>query len=108
MSKLLYRVNKVALLEPIALLVNEKKLNGIAYLCTALLVNEKELDAIAAMVQNNLPKKTSLWTMFSFLALFRGGTAPRRFTLRAHRCCWRGTPPTLACPRGYPSALSCF
>ena len=38
------------------------------------------------VVQNNLPKKTPLQKTFSgnFLALFGGGTAPVRFTLRAH------------------------
>ena len=36
--------------------------------------------------QNNLSKKTPLLKTFSgnFLGLFGGGTAPRRFTLRAH------------------------
>ena len=47
-----------------------------------------------AAAQKNLPTKTLLQTTFSrnFSALFGGGTAPQRFTLRAHRCYWQGTP----------------
>ena len=53
------------------------------------------VQVVADAGQNNLPKKTPLQTTFSgnFLALFGGGTAPRRFTLRAYRCCGRGIPP---------------
>ena len=101
-TELPYQVNKAAPLECIASLFNEKKLDGIADLRDESdrdgirMVIELKQDAVVAVVQNNLPKKTPLQTTFSgnFLALFRGGTAPRRFMPRAHQCCWRGTPPT--------------
>ena len=79
-------------MERIVSLVDEKKLDGIANLRNESdgdgirMVIELKRDAVAAVVQNNLPKKTPLRTAFSgnFLALFGGGTAPRRFTLRSH------------------------
>ena len=91
-----HRVDEVALLERIASPVDEKELDGIADLRDESDRDGPKRDVVADAVQNNLPKKTPLCTTSSsgnFLALFGGGTAPRRFTLRAHRCCWRGTPP---------------
>ena len=95
-TELPYQVNKAALLEKIAALVNEKKLDGIADLRDESdregirVVLELKRDAVAAVVLNNLYKKTPLQTSFSgnFLALF--GTneeddsplTPQRFTLR--------------------------
>ena len=69
---------------------NESNRDGIR------MVIELKRDTVAAVVQNNLQEKTLLQATFfsgNFLALFGGRTAPRPFTLRAHRCCWRGTPP---------------
>eukprot|EP00970_Alexandrium_tamarense_P001369 scaffold145_cov195-Alexandrium_tamarense.AAC.13 len=95
-TELPYQVNKAALLERIAILVNEKKLEGIADLRDESdrdgirMVIELKRDAVAAVVQNNLLKKTSLQTTFSgnFLALFGGGTNPQRFTLREALDCF--------------------
>jgi len=83
-----YQVNKSALLEKIADMVNEKKIEGIADLRDESdrdgirVVIELKRDAVAAVVLNNLYKKTPLQTSFSgnFLALMDG--APKRFTLR--------------------------
>ncbi|KAK1736801.1 DNA gyrase subunit A [Skeletonema marinoi] len=77
-TELPYQVNKAALMERIATLVNEKKLDGIADLRDESdrdgirVVIELKRDAVAAVVQNNLFKKTPLQTTFSgnFLALF--------------------------------------
>lgn len=94
-TELPYQVNKAALLEKIADLVNDKKLEGIADLRDESdrdgirMVIELKRDAVPAVVLNNLYKKTSLQTVFSgnFLALMPGSTAdgsmtPQRFTLR--------------------------
>jgi DNA gyrase subunit A len=99
-TELPYQVNKAALLEKIADLVNDKKLEGIADLRDESdrdgirMVIELKRDAVPAVVLNNLYKKTSLQTVFSgnFLALMSSnnnssGTAsnvigPQRFTLR--------------------------
>ena len=95
-TELPYQVNKAALLEKIAGLVNDKKIEGIADLRDESdrdgirVVIELKRDAVAAVVQNNLLKKTPLQTSFSgnFLALFEGGTVPRRFTLREALDCF--------------------
>jgi len=90
-TELPYQVNKAALLEKIAELVNDKKIDGIADLRDESdrdgirVVIELKRDAVAAVVQNNLYKKTSLQTSFSgnFLALLGAGTVPKRFSLRS-------------------------
>ncbi|KAL7538953.1 hypothetical protein ACHAXR_011946 [Thalassiosira sp. AJA248-18] len=95
-TELPYQVNKAALLERIAALVNDKKLEGIADLRDESdrdgirMVIELKRDAVAAVVQNNLLKKTPLQTTFSgnFLALFGSGTVPQRFTLREALDCF--------------------
>lgn len=95
-TELPYQVNKSALLEKIADLVNDKKLDGIADLRDESdrdgirVVIELKRDAVPAVVQNNLFKKTSLQTSFSgnFLALMGSGTVPRRFTLRSALDCF--------------------
>ena len=89
-TELPYQVNKSALLEKIADLVNDKKLEGVADLRDESdrdgirVVIELKRDAVPSIVQNNLFKKTPLQTTFSgnFLALMGGGTVPQRFTLR--------------------------
>jgi DNA gyrase subunit A len=102
-TELPYQVNKAALLEQVAALVNDKKLEGIADLRDESdrdgirVVLELKRDAVPAIVLNNLYKKTKLQTVFSgnFVALMesRGGTGngsggnggaltPQRFTLR--------------------------
>ena len=76
-TELPYQVNKAALLEKIAQLVNEKKLEGISDLRDESdregirVVIELKRDAEASVVLNNLYKKTPLQTTFSgnFLAL---------------------------------------
>ncbi|KAG5188528.1 DNA topoisomerase IV, ATP/GTP binding site [Tribonema minus] len=86
-----YMVNKAALLEKIAALVNEKKLDGIADLRDESdrdgirVVIELKRDAVPQVVQNNLYKKTQLQTSFSgnMLAIGADGLQPQRFTLRA-------------------------
>ena len=113
-KELPYQVNKAALLEKIAELVNDKKLEGIADLRDESdrdgirVVLELKKDAIPAVVLANLYKKTTLQTSFSgnFLALFEnnddktnlgssslddgGGSAltPKRFTLREALDCF--------------------
>ena len=95
-TELPYQVNKASLLERIAILVNEKKMEGIADLRDESdrdgirVVIELKRDAVAAVVQNNLLKKTALQTTFSgnFLALFGNGTVPKRFTLREALDCF--------------------
>jgi DNA gyrase subunit A len=96
-TELPYQVNKAALLEKIAALVNDKKLEGIADLRDESdrdgirMVIELKRDAVAAIVLNNLYKKTALQSSFSgnFLALMSSDSdadseslAPQRFTLR--------------------------
>ena len=82
--------DSAALLEKIAELVNDKKLEGIADLRDETdregmrMVIELKKDAVPAVVQNNLFKKTALQTSFpgNMLALVEDGTQPRRITLR--------------------------
>ncbi|KAI2491490.1 DNA Topoisomerase IV [Fragilaria crotonensis] len=95
-TSLPYQVNKSLLLEKIADLVNDKKLEGIADLRDESdrdgirVVIELKRDAVAAVVLNNLYKKTPLQTSFSgnFLALMGSGTKPQRFTLRSALECF--------------------
>jgi DNA gyrase subunit A len=101
-TELPYQVNKAALLEKIAGLVNEKKLDGIADLRDESdrdgirVVIELKRDAVAAVVLNNLYKKTPLQTTFSgnFLALMTANRdsssslVPQRFTLRQAMDCF--------------------
>lgn len=85
-----YLTNKAALLEKIADLVNEKKLEGIADLRDesdrdgVRIVVELKRDAVPAIVTNNLFQMTSLQTTFSgnFLALVDEGRQPQRLSLR--------------------------
>lgn len=100
-TELPYQVNKAALLEKIAGLVNDKKLDGIADLRDESdrdgirVVLELKRDAVAAVVLNNLYKKTPLQTSFSgnFLALMGteddpSALQPKRFTLRESLDCF--------------------
>jgi DNA gyrase subunit A len=88
-TELPYQVNKALLVEKIAELVNDKKLDGIADLRDesdrngTRIVIELKRDAERAVVLNNLYKRTSLQHAFSgnMLAL-DGGRSPVRFTLR--------------------------
>lgn len=88
-TELPYQVNKAALLERLATMVNEKKIEGIADLRDESdregirVVIDLKRDALPPVVLNNLFKKTSLQTTFSgnFLALV--GSKPERFTLRS-------------------------
>ncbi|CAB9502475.1 gyrase subunit A [Seminavis robusta] len=76
-TELPYQTNKAALLEKIAMLCNDKKLEGIADLRDESdregirIVIELKRDAVAAVVLNNLFKKTALQSTFSgnFVAL---------------------------------------
>lgn len=76
-TELPYQTNKAAMLEKIAKLVNERKLDGIADLRDESdrdgirVVIELKRDAVASVVLNNLYKKTQLQSTFSgnFLAL---------------------------------------
>ncbi|CAM9596691.1 unnamed protein product [Chrysoparadoxa australica] len=85
-----YMVNKSMLLEKIANLVNDKKLDGVADLRDesdregVRVVIELKRDAVPQVVENNLFKKTPLQNTFSgnMLALGKDGTQPQRFTLR--------------------------
>lgn len=89
-TELPYMTNKATLLEKIADLVNDKKLEGIADLRDESdrdgirVVIELKRDAIPALVQNNLFKKTALQMTFSgnMLALVDEGKQPQRITLR--------------------------
>jgi DNA gyrase subunit A len=89
-TELPYMTNKAALLEKIADLVNDKKLEGISDLRDESdrdgirVVVELKRDAVPALVQNNLFKKTSLQWAFSgnMLALVDDGKQPQRITLR--------------------------
>ena len=99
-TELPYQVNKAALLEKIADLVNDKKLEGIADLRDESdregirVVIELKRDAVASVVLNNLYKKTPLQTTFSgnFLAIMsnkeKGALVPQRFTLRQALDCF--------------------
>jgi len=98
-TELPYQVNKAALLEKIANLVNDKKLEGISDLRDESdrdgirVVLELKRDAVAAVVLNNLYKKTALQTSFSgnFLSLMttdEGALTPQRFTLREALDCF--------------------
>ncbi len=89
-TEMTYQVNKAALLERLAALVNEKKIDGIADLRDESdrdgirMVIELKRDAVPRVVLNNLYQKTQLQMSFSgnILALGGGGTQPQRFTLR--------------------------
>jgi DNA gyrase subunit A len=89
-TELPYMTNKSGLLEKIADLVNDKKLDGIADLRDESdrdgirMVIELKRDAIPAVVQNNLFKKTALQTSFSanMLALVDDGKQPQRLNLK--------------------------
>jgi DNA gyrase subunit A len=103
-TELPYQVNKAALLEKIAGLVNEKKLEGISDLRDESsgrdgirVVIELKRDAVAAVVLANLYQKTALQSTFAgnFLALMKpkddsssktgmnnSPIVPQRFTLR--------------------------
>jgi len=105
-----YQTNKAALLEKMAHLVNDKKLDGIADLRDESdrdgirVVIELKRDAVAAVVLNNLFKKTPLQTTFSgnFVALVQNddrdgqnsldatatSLVPQRLTLRAALDCF--------------------
>ena len=106
-TELPYQVNKAALLEKIAAMVNDKKLEGISDLRDESdrdgmrVVIELKRDANAPVVLNNLFKKTSLQSQFSgnFLALMgakddngehdhNGALKPERFTLRSALECF--------------------
>eukprot|EP00903_Cladosiphon_okamuranus_P010462 g9898.t1 len=90
-TELPYQVNKSALLQRMAEMVNDKKLDGIADLRDesdrdgVRVVIELKRDANPQVVENNLFKKTQLQTSFSgnMLALGSDGTKPHRFSLRA-------------------------
>jgi DNA gyrase subunit A len=89
-TQLPYMTNKSGLLEKIAELVNEKKIDGISDLRDESdrdgirVVIELKRDAIPAVVQNNLFKKTALQTTFSgnMLALIDDGRQPSRLNLK--------------------------
>jgi DNA gyrase subunit A len=107
-TELPYQVNKAAMLEKIAELVNDKKLEGIADLRDESsgregirIVIELKRDAVADVVLANLYQKTALQTTFAgnFLALMKSSSTsnnvdddesnakasnliPQRFTLR--------------------------
>lgn len=106
-TELPYQVNKAALLEHIADLVNDKKIEGISDLRDEsdrdgirVVLELKHRDAIPSIVLANLYKKTKLQTIFSgnLLALMKprakpedgseskwsnsGSLTPQRFTLR--------------------------
>lgn len=109
-TELPYQVNKAALLEKMAALVNDKKLEGIADLRDESsgregirVVIELKRDAVADVVLANLYQKTALQTTFAgnLLALMKpnsssdsdGGTrgtslVPQRFTLRQALDCF--------------------
>ncbi len=89
-TELPYQVNKAALLERIADMVNDKKLEGISDLRDESdrdgirVVIELKRDAVPTVVENNLFKKTPLQTAFSgnFLALSSDGRQPQRLLIR--------------------------
>jgi DNA gyrase subunit A len=98
-TELPYQVNKAALLEQIAGLVNDKKLEGIADLRDEsdregirVVLELKQRDVIPQVVLANLYKKTKLQSVFSgnFVALMKpkgagvssNSLTPQRFTLR--------------------------
>jgi len=89
-TELPYQVNKAALLEKIADMVNDKKMEGISDLRDESdrdgirVVIELKRDAVPSVVENNLFKKTPLQSSFpgNFLALGNDGRQPQRLTLR--------------------------
>lgn len=87
-SELPYQTNKAALLERIAEMVNEKKLEGIADLRDESdregmrVVIEVKRDADRGVVLNNLFKKTALQTSFGGNMLALVGRYPTRLSLR--------------------------
>jgi DNA gyrase subunit A len=90
-TELPYQTNKAALLEKMADLVNDKKLDGISDLRDESdrdgirVVIELKRDAVAAVVLNNLFKKTALQTTFSanFVALLSTASDSQRNALDA-------------------------
>jgi len=97
-TELPYQVNKAALLEKIASLVNDKKIDGISDLRDESdrdgirVVIELKRDAIPDVVLNQLFVKTPLQTTFSgnFLSLMSksGSLVPHRFMLREALDCF--------------------
>eukprot|EP01041_Mallomonas_annulata_P001538 gene1538-2966_t len=89
-TELPYLTNKAALLEKIAAMVNDKKLEGISDLRDESdrdgirMVVELKRDAVPAVVLNNLFKKTALQTTFSgnLIALVDEGKQPQRIALK--------------------------
>lgn len=89
-TELPYGTNKAGLLEKIAELVNDKKIDGISDLRDESdrdgirVVIELKRDANPDVVQNNLFKKTALQTAFAgnMLALVDEGKQPQRLTLK--------------------------
>lgn len=85
-TELPYQVNKAALLEQVAALVNDRTLEGISDLRDESdrdgirVVFELKRDAVPAVVLSNLYKKTRLQTVFSgnFVALMQGNNGERR------------------------------
>lgn len=89
-TELPYMTNKAGLLEKIADMVNEKKLDGISDLRDESdrdgirMVLELKRDATPEVVLNNLYKKTSLQTAFpgNIVALVSNGRQPQRINLK--------------------------
>ena len=89
-TELPYQTNKALLLEKIADLVNDKKLDGISDIRDESdrdgirVVIELKRDIDPAIVQNNLYKKTTLQNSFSgnILAIVDEGKQPQRLNLR--------------------------
>ena len=84
-----YQVNKAAMVEKIALLVREKKIEGIADLRDESdrqgirVVIELKRDAVADVVLNNLYKQSPLQTSFGVNMLALNGGRPEQMTLRS-------------------------
>ena len=83
-----YQVNKASMVERIAALVREKKIEGIADLrdesdrLGIRVVSELKRDANAEVVLNNLYKQSQLQTSFSYNMLALNGGRPEQMTLR--------------------------
>ena len=90
MTELPYGVAKNRLLESIAAMVNEKRLDGLANVRDESsmeglrIVFEVKRDAEAAVVLNNLYKRTALQQSFAgnMMAVLGGGRMPELLTLR--------------------------
>ncbi|MEO1658465.1 MAG: DNA gyrase subunit A [Pseudomonadota bacterium] len=84
-----YQVNKAAMVEKIAMLVREKKIEGIADLRDESdrqgirVVVELKRDAVADVVLNNLYKQSPLQTSFGVNMLALNGGRPEQMTLRS-------------------------